>query len=129
MATASVVTVAALAGVAWSLSPATAPAADQARSHPAEQHQAEALEPETMPSVTIRTAELVVPETTPGLRPLTVQATPPPARAQRVTPPARQVTTASAGKPDALPSRLARFITGDGRHEVRPFPTVPPERR
>jgi hypothetical protein len=125
MATVSVVTVAALVGVAWSLSPA----ADQARNHPAEQHQAEAPQPETTPSVIIRTAELVVAETTPGLRPLTAPATLPPARSQRAMPPARQLATASAAKPGARPSRLARFITGDGRHEVRPFPTVPPERR
>lgn len=117
MATAGLVTVVALA---WLI--------------PGETRQATAGQPagreaEAAPRVTIRTTEIVVP-VTPERRPEPAQPQRAAARAPRATMMAasRPAAAAPEPEPDPVARRLARLITGDGRYEVRPFPTVPPER-
>jgi hypothetical protein len=86
------------------------------------------------PVVTVRTTDVIAPETTPELRAAGAAtaaepragsagrvAAAPSASAQRAEPRRR----AAAVEPGSLPRRVARIITGDGRHDVRPFPTVP----
>jgi hypothetical protein len=85
------------------------------------------------PTVSVQTTDVVAPVTEPELR----AASGPPAAAP-VAAPRRSAALPSAtarraappksradSQPTSMPRRVARFITGDGRHEVRPFPTVP----
>jgi hypothetical protein len=81
------------------------------------------------PAVTVQTTEVVAAVTTPDLgdvpgtaAPSAGPAAPAPARVVARRPAAPRSTAAPS---ESLPRRVARFITGDGRHEVRPFPAVP----
>jgi hypothetical protein len=120
MVAACVLTLAALGGAAWVV------ACQDRRNHTRADHH---LGPAT-PAVIIETADIVAPVTTPQLRAGEGMAPPgatggPNVRAAS-RPPTRSAARRAAAVPpsDSLPRRVARFITGDGRHEVRPFPTV-----
>jgi hypothetical protein len=120
IATAGLVTVCALAGTAWMIACQSGQAAaDRVRAPRAD-----------VPArVTIQTAEIVVPVVAdeaprPAVRPPTATAP----RGATANATRRAPSTTTAAKSEGLPRRVARFITGDGRHEVRPFPTVRPER-
>jgi hypothetical protein len=120
IAAAGLVTVCALAGTAWMV---------VSQSNQAAVNRAELPRADAAPRVTIQTSEIVVPVITDDGPRAAVQ--PPTAAAPRraaANSTRRAASTTTAAKSDRLPQRVARFITGDGRHEVRPFPTVPPER-
>lgn len=122
MATAGIVTAFALVGSALFISPegdsrgaaGVAAAAEPAHPEPPDD------------DVTIRTDDVVptvIVEQPPPVRraPARPIARPP----QLVTKSANVTTTPPREEPRTFGRRLARLITGDGRHEVRPFPTVP----
>ena len=81
-------------------------------------------EAETAPRVEIVTMNVAADVTTPPLQSLDG------ARAADPGQPATRRPRAKGARPGATPRdnlsrRLARIIAGDGRYEVRPFPTVP----
>jgi hypothetical protein len=91
--------------------------------------------PPVVPEVMVVVTEVRAPVTTPQLTtPALNSPAPRPrrpvalvARAQKSQ--AAPVTAAAVPSQKPLTRRLARFITGDGRYDVRPFPTVAPQRR
>jgi hypothetical protein len=80
-------------------------------------------------AVTVQVTDVVAPETTPQLEAARVEPSAAPglraAGRTAARPSATARRTAASPEPESLPRRVGRFITGDGRHEVRPFPTVP----
>lgn len=122
IATAGIVTVAALGGSAWLITCQ----GDQASAHGV----ASAASVESVPveapvpsAVTIQISDVRVPVIV-DERPA-VRAPRPVARQVRPVGTTAAVTPARKSDDPSLSRRVARFITGDGRHEVRPFPTVP----
>jgi hypothetical protein len=119
MATAGLVTVMALGGSAWFISsegdPGSATGVAVAAEPPRPARHSD-------DEVTVRTSDvvpsIVVEERKPAKR----------SPAPRAARPARLVTKSAAAapqpEPQTLRGRLARLITGDGRHEIRPFPSV-----
>jgi hypothetical protein len=79
--------------------------------------------------VVVETTDILAPVTTPELRAgdaMTPGATHDTSARVTAAGPARSSArraTANA-PPHSLGRRVARFITGDGRHQVRPFPTL-----
>lgn len=117
-----------LAGMVWFMSCQTHGAA----AGPIDGSEARAATVPARP-VTVRTAEIRVHEITPDLiAPHIDQAASAPARRAQASAPSTRTRVRRGpptATPDPLPRRLARAITGDGRYEVRPFPTVPPPHR
>ena len=123
MAAAGVLTVAGLAGVLWLVS---CPPRHQGTARGIGGDAAlTATAPVPAPQVTIMTREVVVPVSAPAIAGSGRPPVPAPVRAGSAPPRAHAPRTADRRASDGLPRRVARFITGDGRHEVRPFPTVP----
>lgn len=87
--------------------------------------------PKVMVMVTEVRAPVTTPQlTTPAVNSLTLRPRRPVALVARTQKShAAPVTAAAAQSQKPLTRRLARFITGDGRYDVRPFPTVAPQRR
>jgi hypothetical protein len=120
MAAACVLSLAALGAVAWVF----ACQDDRLRNERADRHLGT-----PPPAVTVQVTEVVAPETTPRLEAAGVKPSAAPglraAGRTAARPSATARRTAASPEPESLPRRVGRFITGDGRHEVRPFPTVP----
>jgi hypothetical protein len=121
MVAACILTLAAFGGAAWVVA-----CQDESRNPARADHH---LGPSSA-AVIVETADIVAPVTTPPLRAGEAMT---PTRATRgaevrATPRASTRSAArratAAPPSDSLPRRVARFITGDGRHEVRPFPTI-----
>jgi hypothetical protein len=120
MATAGVVTVMALGGSAWFISNEEDPGSATGVAVAAEPPRPA---PHLDDEVTVRTSDIVPRIVVEERKPAKRSPAPPAAR------PARLVTKSAAAAPQPQPrtlgGRLARLITGDGRHAIRPFPTVP----
>lgn len=120
MATAGVITVAALGGSAWLITCQGQKGSGSGIAVAAEPERDEA------DTVSVRMAEIVVPLVIEEAAPVRRRPTQPVAR--RSKPETTTVSIeprASEQTRRSLPGRVARLIVGDGRHEVRPFPTVP----
>lgn len=132
MTAAGVVTVAALGGSAWLITCQGDKGATSGIVAAVEPSQLDAsVAAEAKPGVIVRTTDVLAPvvrEEPPSVA--LRQRTPEPRRAAALD--ARAAMRPARG-PDSrpaqtLPQRIGRFIAGDGKHEVRPFPTVPEER-
>lgn len=121
MATAGIVTVAALGGSAWLITCQ----GDQASGHgiaAAASVASVSIEPSAFSAVTIQVSDVRVPvivDERPERAPRPVAHRARPAGTRAAVMPVR------VSEDPSLSRRVARFLTGDGRHEVRPFPTVP----
>jgi hypothetical protein len=120
MVTACVLTMGALGAAVWFIA-----CQDERQTGRADHH----LGPAS-PAVVITSADIVAPVTTPELgageamtRPRATGGPNAPVRPPAPNRSAARRATAVAPS-HSLPRRVARFITGDGRHEVRPFPTI-----
>ena len=128
MATAGFVTVAALGGSAWLITCQ----GDQASGHGIASAASVASVPIEAPApsaVTIQVSDVRAPVIV-DERPEPVRRAPrPEARQVRPVATTAAVTPVRPSDDPSLSRRVARFITGNGRHEVRPFPTIPDGQR